>query len=1069
MRRIQLLFFMLLLFNALAFGQTRTITGQVTDENGAPIPFATVLIKGSKKGASADQNGNFSIAAKTGDVLVFSSQGRAVKENTVGSSNVVNASLSGTTANLSEVVVTTAFGIKRSQRVTPYSAQVIGDQQLNIIPQTHINDALAGKVAGVQFRGQSPMNLNTQGSLRIRGGQGLSGDVAPLYIIDGTPSGAFDINPDDVQDVTVLKGANATALFGDLAKNGAIVITTKKATAGRTTIELNQGVTFDKVYILPKYQNLYAGGAAADLYKFTWRAGMPDAWKPLDGKYYPDYTDDASWGPRMVGQEYVPWYAWNPNNPESGTTARLVGQPDNIRDFYSTGITNNTNVSFSKGTQGSSIRVSYTNQSVRGMIPNTSSYRNTLFANFSFDLNTHFTVSGNLTYVNNTINGQFSDAYSNQSSGSFNSWFHRDLDLNKLKEYKDIKTPIGTYMSWNLGANPGSGDVNAVYKGNYWYNFYSYFDLINNTQRRDYLTGNASLTYKLNNNFRVVGSVRKNSTTNLYEYITPSELETSGAQTGVLGSYSTGTLKTDNYQFDAVASYNQAFLSNKLNVNLNAGASDYRNRNYTTEMATKNGLNIPGLYAISNSKDQPTLTNTRQHWENRALFASGDIEWNRMFDATFALRNDWYSVLPAANNRLFSPSAGLSFFFTDLTKGSLPWLSYGKVFGSWGKKPTSGLDPYQTNFTYTVNQNKWGSNFLTTTPNTTIDPNIHGVVITTYETGIDLKFVNNRFGLNALYFNETSTNAPSNLSISGYSGFNTYLTNISVVKRTGIELVANARIMSKRDFTWDVTKTFSYLLSNQVEQTDTSNSRIQISTGASFSGIVPPKVYQVAGQRWGQLMGTAIKRNADGVPVVNADGSYVTEQNHAFGSVVPRITGGLVNNLTFKNITLNFSIDYQFGGKFFSLSELWGTYSGLLAPTAATNDKGYNVRDAVSLGGGVHVVGVSPTDLKTPVDKYVDAQTYFHGLGGGNAIADYFIHSLSYVKLREISIGYNLPVRQWNMGWVKGINASVTARNPLMIYRETRNFDPSEISGVYGEDGQFPGTRGLGFNLKFNF
>ncbi|MFL5786690.1 MAG: hypothetical protein ACJ748_01440 [Flavisolibacter sp.] len=177
----------------------------------------------------------------------------------------------------------------------------------------------------------------------------------------------------------------------------------------------------------------------------------------------------------------------------------------------------------------------------------------------------------------------------------------------------------------------------------------------------------------------------------------------------------------------------------------------------------------------------------------------------------------------------------------------------------------------------------------------------------------------------------------------------------------------------------------------------------------------------------------------------------------------------MINTLTYKNFTLNFNIDYQVGGKFFSLSEMWGTYSGLLAPTAATNDKGMNVRDDVSLGGGVHVVGVSSADLKTPVDTYVDAQTYFHGLGGGNAIADPFLHSLTYVKLREVSIGYNLPVGKWGVRWIKGINASLLGRNLLLIYRETNNFDPSEISNVQGEDGQLPGTRSLGVNFKFNF
>jgi TonB-linked SusC/RagA family outer membrane protein len=1080
MRKIVSLLSVLMLICALAYGQARTVSGTVRDEKGAPIPFATITETGTKNATQADANGAFTIKIGSNSRLTITATGHETQTVTPQGDNIA-VSMTTTNAQMTEVVVTTAFGIKRSQRVTPYSSQVIGDEQLHIIPQTNINSALAGKIAGVQFRGQSPMKLDNQGFLRIRGGLDLVGDVSPVYVIDGTVTGAFDINPDDVEDVTVLKGANATALFGDVARGGAVVITTKKASAGHSTIELNQGMTFDKVYILPIYQNKYGGGASADFYRFTWQAGMPDAWKSLDGKYYPDYTDDASWGPRMVGQEYIPWYAWNPNNPESGKTASWSPQPDNARDFYGTGVTSNTNVAFAKSTQGSSVRISYTNQSIKGMLPNSSSYRNTLFATLTFDLSSHFTVSTNLTYTNNVIHGEFNDAYSNQSSGSFSSWFHRDLDMNKLKDYALIKTPIGTYQSWNLAQNPGNASsVEGTWKGNYWYNFFTYFNQINNKQTRDNLVGNASLTYKVNNNIKLTGTVRRNALNYTYEYIEPTILETSAVQTGDKASYTTGnwngTSLTNPYStsFDLIASFNKSFLDNRLGINVNAGGSDVRNKFYTVDMATKNGLNVPDLYAISNSKDQPTLTNTRNKWENRAVFATADLEWNHVIDITGAVRNDWYSILLPTNNSLLSPSAGVSFFFTDFTKKSMPWLSYGKVFGSWGRKPTSGLgsgiNPYSVNFAYTINQNKFNSNFLTAVPNQAIDPNIQGSLLTTYEAGIDLKFINNRFGINALYYNEKGEKPPFSVPISGYSGFTTYLTNVSLVKRTGIEIVLDAHVISRKDFNWQVTKTFGYLLSNPVVETDTAGNRVQISSGAFFSGIVPPKVYQVKGKAWGQLIGTSIKRNKDGLAEIDPNtGLYATEQNHDFGSVVPKITGGLVNTFSYKNFVLNFNIDYQFGGKFFSLSEMWGTYSGLLAPTAATNDKGWNVRDDVSVGGGVHVVGVSSVDEKTPVDMYVDAQTYYHGLGGGNAIADYFVHSLSFVKLREVGLGYQLPVEKFGVKWIKGITATLTARNPVLLYRETRNFDPSEISGIYGEDGQFPGTRGVGFNVKLNF
>ena len=392
------------------FAQQKTVTGTVTDENGNAVPFATVVVKGMKSGVSADAEGKYSIKVKEGDVLVFSASGLAPKEVTVGSGNIVNVPLAkSSSSTLEEVVVTSAFGIKKAQRVTPFSSQVINSEALNITRQTNVNNALAGKVAGVQTRSQSAAKLNGEAYLRIRGGLGM-GDIAPIYVVDGTITSSFDINPDDVDDITVLKGANATALLGSQAAGGAIVVTTKKKMGRQGVgIEINSGVTADKVYILPHYQNLYGGGSVGDFTQFNWVAGDPEEWKAFDGKYFPDYTDDASWGPRLAGQEYIPWYAYYPGSQYSYKTAKWVPQPDNARDFWNTGITSNNNVSFGKSGQGFNFRASYTNQYIKGIIPNSSSTRNTFFLTGSLDLNSHFTIAANVTYSGNVIKDEFDE------------------------------------------------------------------------------------------------------------------------------------------------------------------------------------------------------------------------------------------------------------------------------------------------------------------------------------------------------------------------------------------------------------------------------------------------------------------------------------------------------------------------------------------------------------------------------------------------------------------------------------------------------------------------------------
>ncbi|ASZ14605.1 TonB-dependent receptor [Chitinophaga pendula] len=1066
MKKALLFFTIFLVSVSLAYGQQRQVSGKVTGSDGAPIPFATVQIKGTNSGTTADADGRFVLKVSTGTVLKVSALGMEDKEITVGSGNIVAVALNVSDVNLKEVTVTGAFGIKKAQRNTSYSSQVIGTEQLNVIPQTNVNNALAGKVAGVQFQGQSPMKLDAQGFLRIRGGLGLK-DVDPIYVVDGTIVGAFEINPNDIADVTILKGANATALLGGRARNGAIMITTKKGSKGGFGIEVNQGITFDKVYILPKYQNQYAGGGVSSLIPFKYEAGMPDEWKALDGKSYLDHTDDASWGPRIEGQEYAPWYAWIPGTQYTGKTERLQAQPNNVRDFYQTGITSNTNVALTKGGEQYNMRISYTNQSVKGMLPGTSSKRNALSFNGSYDLNPHFTTGANVNYTTTNIRGEFDDAYSNQSAGNFSQWFHRELDMSKLRELRGLRNPTGTLAGWN-GNNPDSYlDLGPTdyWKNNYWYNPYAYFDNIDYNQTRNRLFGDAFLTYKFNDALSLRGTIRKDLLTTNRENKIKSIIERSGGQTGKLASYDTRLESYDETNYELIATYNKKITD--FDINVTAGGNIFTREEKTALQKTSNGLIIPDLFAITNSKDQPSLENIRRSYKTNSLFASGEFGYKRIININAAVRADWYSTLPSSGNRLISPSVGGTFIFSELTHNALPWLSFGKVFASWGKKPLD-LGFHEANFSYKLDQFQWGSNIVMRTPNSFPDSTLKGSLITTYEAGFDVRFLDNRFGLNALYYNEDNNNAPLPVTVGGAGGFTTRVVNAARVKRTGIELLLTAKILQSKDFTWDVSKSFSYLLSNKVVSLYNNVDRIQLD--ATAFGTRFARAFQQKGENWGQLIGAGIKRNADGQPLLDPVlGTYVTDSEKKWGSIVPRITGGLTNTFSYKDFTLAFSVDYQVGGKFFSLTENFSTFSGLLDVTASTNDKGKNVRDDVANGGGVHVTGVSTADGKTPVDLYIPAKRYYQQYYN-NQIAEPFIHDLTFVKLREISLGYNLPLRKWGVtNWVKGMYVSVLARNPWLIYREAKNFDPSEISNNAGESGQFPGTRSLGFNVKFSF
>ncbi len=291
--------------------QQLTYTGKITEQNGQPVPFASISVQKTKTIVAANADGMFSITAFKTDTLVFSAVNFLSFKMAAGSVTNLLITLTRTDATLPDVLVTTAFNVQRQQHIVPYSAQLLTPETVNIIPQTNLNDALAGKVAGIQFRSQSGAKLNSQTFARVRGGLYLNGDAGMSFIVDGTYTSPEAIDPATIETITVLKGANATALLGGEA-NGAIVITTKKGKYGKSAIQFSQGITMDKVGRLPEFQNIYAGGGSAELLQYFWQPGHPEEWKALDGKYYHDYTDDGSWGPKMEGQEYVHWYSWVP-------------------------------------------------------------------------------------------------------------------------------------------------------------------------------------------------------------------------------------------------------------------------------------------------------------------------------------------------------------------------------------------------------------------------------------------------------------------------------------------------------------------------------------------------------------------------------------------------------------------------------------------------------------------------------------------------------------------------------------------------------------------------------------
>lgn len=868
---------------------------------------------------------------------------------------------------------------------------------------------------------------------------------------------------DDVETMNVLKGPNATALYGQRAENGVIMITTKRGSRNRGLgIEFTSGITVEEVGRLPKYQNIYGGGGT-DWITYNWNPNHPVEWQVFDGKKYHDYSDDASWGPKMDGSEYIPWYAWYPGSDYSFKTANFNPQPNNIRDFWETGTTLRNNVSFSKGSDDFAMRVSYTNEAQKGLLPNSSLDKNYISAKLDFDLSDKFSVGLNANYQDQELNGSFGDGYSNNATGNFNQWFHRDLDINIMRELKDFRTPTGNLASWNhtnVGTTTNFSNQNFN-RGYYWFNPYAYFENIDYTSYNNRVFGDLSLKYKINDKISLTGNVRKYEVYGRSENKTPYILETSGFQAGYFNGYSTGQSRYSESNYDFLAMYSDSF--GDFAVDANIGANLRRTLNSSISGGTSGGLIVPDLWSIANSKTPTTTSHGYSLKETRSVFARATLGYKELLFLEATIRNDVSSALPKGNNGYIYPSFGGSFVFSDLLT-DLPFLSFGKLRAGYAETGND-LSAYQLNSTFGISSAQFNGNLLMSTPNQLISPNINPVTNSSWEVGADFKFFERRAGLSVTYYKEKHKDDILSAQISSASGYTSVLQNAGSTQRSGLEIALDGTPIRTSNLEWNITVNWA---KNKSEVISIAENLQTLQAGAGTFGFV--RVIHKEGEQWGQLRGTAIKRDANGNAILDSDGLYIAEQDQYFGTVLPDFNGGIISSLTWKDLTLNISIDYQKGGKFFSLSEMWGSFSGLFEETAATNDNGMNVRDAVEDDGGVHVTGVDENG--NAVDMYVPAFDYYHQFYFRNRMAEPFIHDASYIKMREISLSYRIPVNQiLNNSPFQGIQASFIARNPWLIStaKGNKHWDTSDMSQNYGENGQLPSTRSYGLSLKFTF
>ncbi|MFD2598247.1 SusC/RagA family TonB-linked outer membrane protein [Sphingobacterium corticis] len=1039
------LVFTWLLLIGIGYAQNRTISGNVvSSRTGQPLAGATVQATGGNAGTQTNAQGKFALDVPTGtSTLTVNFIGMQELIFPIGSEDVVNIQLNDEDQSVGEVVVT-ALGVQRTRNSLGYSVQAIKGEDLTMVRQPDLNTALAGKIAGVQVQSGSGAAFGTS-SIRIRGINSLSGGN-PIYVVDGMITEAEAVNMDDVADLTVLKGPAATALYGQRGSEGAVVI---KTLGGRTRdgigVNVNQATSFESVYLLPKYQNEYAGGYSQDWSTYEYNASThPDYLAPFDGVNILNYGADESWGPRMDGTMYMPFYGWDPSHPQFGQLTALVPQPNNIRDFYNTGVSANTNVAFDKAGDDYQTRFSYTNVSRTGIVPNSKLGRNWLSTNSSLNLTDKLTVSTNLNFQHEVYNNRPADGYSSQTTGSFNQWFQRQIDMKTLRDYK---RPDGTFRSWNIisPTNPNPA---------YWDNPYT--EVYENTRYDTFqrIYGNLTANYQFTNSLSAAVIARGNF-----------------LQSEETSRIASGTLQQDNYtqnlnnqnEMNYVGTIAFKEQYGDFSVDAAAFGELRRNQRRFTNAATAGGLAVPGLYTLAASIDRPTVDTRYFDQRVNSLYAYAAVGYQDFLYVEGNIRNDWSSTLPQNNNSFLYGGVSTSFIFSHFIQPN-EFFSFGKLRASFAKVGTD-TDPYQIYQTYSIRP-AYGSNPLLTVPDIIPNQSLLPTLSTSYEIGTEMRFFNSRLLFDFNYYTRSATNQILNLPVSGTSGFAQSLINAGQIDNHGYEFTLGGTPIRNTNFKWDLNANIG-INRNKVVRLDEQVSNLQIElddTPSSFGFVGSPLITLNAyeGQAYGQLIGQGILKDGNGNRLVGEDGYYLREENANLGSIIPDFTGGLTSSFSYKNIRAGFSIDFQKGGKYMSTSSMFGHYSGILEQTAGLNENGIPRRDPVENGGGTLLPGVKEDGSLN--DIFVDTQNLYEN--DMFSLWEEWVYDRSFVKLREVSIGYDFPSTMFRNTPFKTASFSLIATNPWLIYAKNRNVDPSILETSWFEGGQLPSTRSWGFSLR---
>lgn len=1033
--------------------QAYTIKGIVKDETGSPIIGANIIIKGSGKGTITDINGGFSITANSGSVLTVSYLGYLSQSISVTRNNTITIQLKEDAKSLNEVVVT-ALGVKRESKALGYAVSEVKGDELTSGHSINAMGALSGKVPGVDISGTT---AGPSGSTRIiiRGNGELSGNNQPLYVIDGIPMdnsqlgeagqwGGYDmgdgissINPDDIESVSILKGASAAALYGSRATHGVILITTKSAVKHGVGIELNSSVDFvNQLSRFDDYQREYGSGRNGEL--------------PVDFERGRGVSQ-SSWGAKLNPE--LTTYIFNGQQKSYGNVN------NNISSFFRTGLTVNNSLSLTAASDKANVRVSISDMRNNDIVPDSKMNRTSFMVKADGQLTKRFRIESRINYILENVKNRPALSDSPNNIGLSLIGLAPNIDQQWLGD--GFKDSHGKYVDWNGG---------NIYRINpYWS-----LNEMNNHSKKDRVLGHIQANYEFMDGL----NLQLRGGTDFYKFRMTdfAGIDTPIAKEGSMSETSVDVAETN---LEAMLRYTRKFgdlfdMSAFIGGNLMFFNQEVFSYNSTNQI-------IPGMESITNYVNQSLVYNYPQKRVN-SVYGAVNLGYKGMLYLDATLRNDWSSTLAKENNSYMYPSVSGSFIFSNILKIPSGILSFGKVRASWAEVG-GDTGAYMLNLNYgvmpyTFHGKPLGDIVSTSIPNRNLKP----TRTYSYEFGLDLRFINNRIGLDATYYSQSTKDQIMNLPISTTTGFEQATVNSGEILNHGVELSLNAVAIDTKDLTWDITVNFARNI-NKVVKLHPELSEYPLAEARWAGAMIQAK----EGSAYGAIIGKKLLRAPDGQIIYGSNGlPQIGDKYEVLGNGVYDWTGGLSTTLTVKGFTLNALLDIKWGAELYSMSSMMAHSNGTAKATLEGRREWYQseelrkqgniqIGDWTPTGGfvgqGVVNVGTAESPVYEKNTTPVDPQKYWNYFLSSNT-PEPFIYNSSFIKLREMSLSYTLHKKWLNKTPFTNIALSVYGRNLWTIYSSVPNIDPESSynngNGQGFEYGSLPSRRSFGFSMKIS-